>query len=257
MATNALNNLKSQLSGLESYQPEDEAVLRQRAENIYKPQYEQDLMSLKDSLNSQLATQARSALSNGMQRSSYNQAAQASIRGAGLRSEAQLGAAYEGNVGAALANMLDKEKDRKDAADQYRNNLLLQIYNLEQAGKKSKGSGNTNPPPVDTGDNKDKLYLLGDKLLDGLGNSYEVSREQGTIYKNGLAQQLSRKDGNWVSTNGAIPQSVINHATGLPISATPTKKTAPKISAQTAKEAEKSLLAGLSTTKKTYTTTKK
>lgn len=142
-----LNELQSQLTGLDQYQQADEATLRQRAENIYKPQYQQDVQSLKESLNTQLATQARSALANGMQRSSYNQAAQASLRGAGLKAEGQLAANYEGSVAAALANMLDKEQDRKDNADQYRNNLLLQLYQLGQSGS-SGGSPGTTPLTV-------------------------------------------------------------------------------------------------------------
>lgn len=197
--------LKSQLSGLEEYQPEDEATLRQRAENIYKPQYEQDLMSLRDSLSSQLATQARSALSNGMQRSSYNQAASASIRGAGLRSEAQLGAAYEGNVGAALANMMDKEKDRKDAADQYRNSLMLQLYNLEKA-RKGSGSGSYTPSPTNNSNGKDSLNFNPDSVLDGLKNVYTIVPNSGhDILKNG---QLTSTVPQYVMDYAKAPTSI-------------------------------------------------
>lgn len=145
-----LNELQSQLTGLDQYQKTDEATLRGRAESIYRPQYEQDILSLKDSLNTQLAQQGRSALANGMQRSSYNQAAAASIRGSGLRAQGELAANYEGNVAAALQNMLDKENDRADAADANRNNLLLQLYQLGQAGSGRGGSDTPATTPTST-----------------------------------------------------------------------------------------------------------
>lgn len=156
-----LNELQSQLTGLDQYQKTDEATLRGRAESIYRPQYEQDILSLKDSLNTQLAQQGRSALANGMQRSSYNQAAAASIRGSGLRAQSELAANYEGNVAAALQNMLDKENDRADAADANRNNLLLQLYQLGNSGR---GGSTPSTTPVDTKTDDKNVFNLDDEF---------------------------------------------------------------------------------------------
>lgn len=136
-----LDELRSQLSGLEEYVPEDEATLRQRAVDIYSPQYQSDLSALRDQIAFQTEQQQRQAVKTGMQRSSYNAAQQASIRRGGLQSQAQLSANYEGNIANLLNQLLENEKDRKQNADQYRNNLLLQLYDLENAGSKGSGSG--------------------------------------------------------------------------------------------------------------------
>lgn len=139
----SLKELQNQLSGMQEYKMQDEAALRQQAENAYKPQYEQDLLMLRDNINSNIAQQQRNAVKTGMQRSSYNQAQQAMIRGQGLRAEGELGAAYQGNVGSALLNLMNQEKDRKQAADNQRNQLLMAIYEYGRRG--SGGSGATTP----------------------------------------------------------------------------------------------------------------
>ena len=141
-----LKELQNQLAGMEEYQAKDEAALRAQAESVYKPQYEQDLLMLRDSLNSNLAQQQRNAVATGMQRSSYNQAQQNLLRGQGLRAQGELGAAYEGNVGNALLNLMNQEQDRKTAADQYRNQLLMSIYEYGRGG--SGGSGNATTTPT-------------------------------------------------------------------------------------------------------------
>lgn len=146
-----LKQLQQQLSGLDEYKQQDEATLRQQAESLYKPQYEQDLLAIRDSINANLAQQGRNAVATGMQRSSYNQAQQALIRGQGLRAQGELGAAYEGNVGNALLSLMNQEKDRKTQADQYRNQLLMSIYNYGKSGSGGGGrssGGNTQSETV-------------------------------------------------------------------------------------------------------------
>ena len=133
-----LKELESQLSGLEQYTPETEDALRQRAENIYNPQYQQDLQSIRDSLQQGINQQNRNMISAGMQRSSYGQSAIAALRGQGLKAEAQLGAQRDANIANLLYQLIEGEKDRKLNADQNRDNLLLQLYQL-----KNKGSGGT------------------------------------------------------------------------------------------------------------------
>lgn len=139
MANMTLDDLRNQLSGLEEYVPEDEATLRQRAIDIYSPQYQQDLNMLRNQIEFQAAQQQRNAVKTGMQRSSYNQAQQASIRRGGLQSEAQLASSYDSNIANLLYQMIEGEKDRKNAADQYRNSLLLQLYGMQPKG----GGGNS------------------------------------------------------------------------------------------------------------------
>ena len=183
-----LNQLQSQLSGLNQYQSESEESIRKRAEDAYKPQYEQSVANLRDQLDTQLATQARSALSNGMQRSSYNQAAQASIQGSALRSQAELEANYNSGVAQLFNQLLEADKDRKTAADQQRDNLLLQIYQLGKSsgssgsGNKSGGNGTTDPNANLTSPNGDKTGADSSlSFLDSLyGNSTNASSGSST-----------------------------------------------------------------------------
>ena len=141
-----LKDLESQLSGLQTYTPETEDALRTRAENIYNPQYQQDLQSLRDSLQQGLNQQSRNAISAGMQRSSYNQSALAALRGQGLRAEAQLGAQRDANIANLLNQLIEGEKDRKLNADANRDNLLLQLYQLANKGSgKGKDDSKTLP----------------------------------------------------------------------------------------------------------------
>jgi len=142
-----LKELESQLSGLEQYTPETEDALRQRAENIYNPQYQQDLQSIRDSLQQGINQQNRNMISAGMQRSSYGQSAIAALRGQGLKAEAQLGAQRDANIANLLYQMLEGEKDRKLNADTNRDNLLLQLYQLA-----NKGSGGTPKKEEDDGE---------------------------------------------------------------------------------------------------------
>ena len=156
-----LKDLESQLSGLQAYTPETEDALRQRAENIYNPQYEQDLQSIRDSLQLGINQQNRNMIGAGMQRSSYGQSAIAALRGKGLQAEAQLGAQRDANIATLLNQLIEGEKDRKLNADQYRDNLLLQLYQLA-----NKGSGKGNPDPKDP--DKDLLSLWDDATKDAL-----------------------------------------------------------------------------------------
>lgn len=163
-----LDDLRSQLSGLNEYVPEDEATLRQRATDIYSPQYQSDLNKLREQIEFQVGRQQRQAVGTGMQRSSYNSAQQASIRRGGLQSQADLSLNYESNIAQLLNDLLEKEKDRKLSADQYRNNLLLQLYQLENAG----GSGGSGGSGSDSNTNVDKtIRKANESALTGIGQT--------------------------------------------------------------------------------------
>lgn len=136
-----LAQLQSQLSGLEGYTPESEDVLRQRAQAVYDPQYEQDLASLRDNLQQSVNATERGAIRTGMQRSSYNNASLVGLVGAGQKAQAQLAAQREGNIANLLLQLIQGEKDRKQQADAQRNNLLLNLYQLGQQGSGGNGYG--------------------------------------------------------------------------------------------------------------------
>ena len=169
--TMTLDDLRSQLTGLDAYQPEDEATLRQRAVDIYSPQYQSDLAKLRDQIEFQVDRQQRNAVKTGMQRSSYNAAQQASIRRGGLQSQADLAANYEGNIANMLYNMLEKEKDRQMTADQYRNELLLKLYDMQPSG--GGGGGGINKAQI-----KD--------ALDNLMNRFKSVAARGDVGKSAV-----------------------------------------------------------------------
>ncbi len=134
MAKMTLDELQAQLSGLGEYQKKTEDELKAQAESLYKGQYEQNLKLLQDSIRQSLAQQQRSTLDTGMQRSSYNQAQQAIIRGRGLDAQAQLGTDYSTNVATTLLNLMNTEYDRENAANQYRDQLLMSLYEYSNKG---------------------------------------------------------------------------------------------------------------------------
>lgn len=141
MAGMKLEELQAQLAGLEKYQAKTQEELQAQAESLYKGQYEQNLKLLQDSMRQSVANQQRSALDTGMQRSSYNQAQQAIIRSRGLDAQAQLGTDYSTNVASTLLNLMNTEYERENAANQYRDQLLMALY---EYGKSGSGSGNKN-----------------------------------------------------------------------------------------------------------------
>lgn len=132
-----LSQLQSQLSGPDGYTPESEDVLRQRAQAVYDPQYEQDLAMLRDNLQQSVNATERGAIRTGMQRSSYNNASLVGLVGAGQKAQAQLAAQREGNIANLLLQLINGEKGRKAQADAQRNSLLLNLYQLGQQGKSS------------------------------------------------------------------------------------------------------------------------
>lgn len=136
-----LSQLQSQLSGLDGYTPESEDVLRQRAQAVYDPQYEQDLALLRDNLQQSVNATERGAIRTGMQRSSYNNASLVGLVGAGQKAQAQLAAQREGNIANLLLQLINGEKDRKAQADAQRNSLLLNLYQLGQQGNGGNGYG--------------------------------------------------------------------------------------------------------------------
>jgi len=137
-----LAQLQSQLSGLNEYTPESEDALRARAQAVYDPQYNQDLAALRDSLQQQVNATERGAIRTGMQRSSYNNASLVGLVGAGQKAQAQLAAQREGNIASLLLQLIQSEKDRKAQADQQRNSLLLNLYQL---GNQNSGGYYYNP----------------------------------------------------------------------------------------------------------------
>lgn len=167
MAKMTLEELKNQLSGLGEYQKRTEDELRAQAESLYKGQYEQNLKLLQDSINQSVANQQRSVLDRGMQRSSYNQAQQAIIRGRGLDAQAQLGTDYSSNVAATLLNLMNTEYDRENAANQYRNDLLMALYDYSNKG----GSGGAAKKDTEETTLTDPFSLLDTAFLSAVSGS--------------------------------------------------------------------------------------
>lgn len=175
MAGMKLEELQAQLAGLEKYQAKTQEELQAQAESLYKGQYEQNLKLLQDSIQSSLAQQQRSVLDRGMQRSSYNQAQQAIIRGKGLDAQAQLGTDYSANVAQTLLNLMNTEYDRQNEADRYRNELLFTLYDM-----RNKGSGGGTPkddPNKDNGTNLDPFTPVTDII-----SKSNLSGTQKTLY---------------------------------------------------------------------------
>lgn len=169
MAKMTLDELQAQLSGLGEYQKKTEDELKAQAESLYKGQYEQNLKLLQDSIRQSLAQQQRSTLDTGMQRSSYNQAQQAIIRGRGLDAQAQLGTDYSTNVATTLLNLMNTEYDRENAANQYRDQLLMSLYEYSNKG----GGGGAATPKQDptANPNVDPFSLIDNALLSALSGA--------------------------------------------------------------------------------------
>lgn len=127
-------------SARESYTPKTDEEIRSQAEGMYKQQFENDLKALRRQTEQNILAARRDSLSTGMQRSSYVAAQQGLARSAGLEGQQQLQSNYESNIANAIADLRDKDRDRKLADDQYRNQLLLQLYNMGNSGG-SGGSG--------------------------------------------------------------------------------------------------------------------
>lgn len=148
MAKMTLDQLQEQLTGLEKYQAKTQDELQAQAESLYKGQYEQNLKLLQDSIRQSVANQQRSALDTGMQRSSYNQAQQAIIRSRGLDAQAQLGTDYSTNVATTLLNLMNTEYDRENVANQYRNDLLMALYDYSNKGGGGGATPKKDTPPI-------------------------------------------------------------------------------------------------------------
>lgn len=202
-----IKELESQLSGLQTYTPETEDALRQRAENIYNPQYQQDLQSIRDSLQQGINQQNRNMISAGMQRSSYGQSAIAALRGQGLKAEAQLGAQRDANIATLLNQLIEGEKDRKLNADANRDNLLLQLYQLSNKGGSGKATVDPNKvqgPAAPT---------AADLLKDVIRDAYYAANPRPTY----TPSTKPSKDSNWPLlesvTNAA--QAGVNYGSAL------------------------------------------
>lgn len=132
-------------SAKESYTPKTDEEIQKQAEGMYKQQFENDLKSLRDQTEQNILKAQRDSIASGMQRSSYVAAQQGLVRNAGLESQRQLQSNYETNLANTIADLRDKDKDRKLADDQYRNQLLLQLYNMGGSGG---GGGNPSSTPT-------------------------------------------------------------------------------------------------------------
>lgn len=139
-------------SAKESYAPKTDEEIRSQAEGMYKQQFENDLKALRKQTEQNILAARRDSLSTGMQRSSYVAAQQGLARSAGLEGQQQLQSNYESNLANAIADLRDKDRDRKLADDQYRNQLLLQLYNMGGSGGGGKPSSKQTTPPGDTTD---------------------------------------------------------------------------------------------------------
>lgn len=139
-------------SARESYAPKTDEEIRSQAEGMYKQQFENDLKALRKQTEQNILAARRDSLSTGMQRSSYVAAQQGLARSAGLEGQQQLQSNYESNIANAIADLRDKDRDRKLADDQYRNQLLLQLYNMGGSGGGGKTSSKQTTPPGDTTD---------------------------------------------------------------------------------------------------------
>ena len=142
-------------SARESYTPKTDEEIRSQAEGMYKQQFENDLKALRRQTEQNILAARRDSLSTGMQRSSYVAAQQGLARNAGLEGQQQLQSNYESSIANAIADLRDKDRDRKLADDQYRNQLLLQLYNMGGSGGGGKTSSKQTTPPGDTTDTTD------------------------------------------------------------------------------------------------------
>lgn len=160
----------------DSYTAKTDDELRSQAEGMYKQQFENDLKALRKQTEQNIRAAYRDSLSAGMQRSSYVAAQQGLARSAGLESQQQLQSNYESNLANAIASLRDKDQEQKQAADQYRNQLLLQLYNMGSSG--SGRSGGT--PSTDPGNNK-----IPDLKITSAPGDYNLLREKtkGKIYE--------------------------------------------------------------------------
>lgn len=139
-------------SARESYTPKTDEEIRSQAEGMYKQQFENDLKALRRQTEQNILAARRDSLSTGMQRSSYVAAQQGLARNAGLEGQQQLQSNYESSIANAIADLRDKDRDRKLADDQYRNQLLLQLYNMGGSGGGGKTSSKQTTPLGDTTD---------------------------------------------------------------------------------------------------------
>lgn len=197
-----VEELRNQLSGLGQYEKRTEEELRAQAENLYKGQYEQNLKLLRDNIQSSIAQQQRSALTRGMQRSSYNQAQQSLIQGSGLEASAQLGSEYATNVATTLLNLMNTEYDRETAANQYRDQLLMTLYEYQlaedernKAGSGGGGGGAAKDEEPEAPQTTDPIKELDELFKEKYGNSsaakLDAAKNHEELIKNAANTNLS------------------------------------------------------------------
>jgi len=156
-------------SAKENYTPKTDEEIRSQAEGMYKQQFENDLKALRKQTEQNILAARRDSLSTGMQRSSYVAAQQGLARSAGLEGQQQLQSNYESNIANAIADLRDKDRDRKLADDQYRNQLLLQLYNMGNSG-----GGRSGGTPSNDSDNK----KIPDLKITSAPGDYNLLREK-------------------------------------------------------------------------------
>ena len=168
-------------SARESYAPKTDEEIRSQAEGMYKQQFENDLKALRRQTEQNILAARRDSLSTGMQRSSYVAAQQGLARSAGLEGQQQLQSNYESNIANAIADLRDKDRDRKLADDQYRNQLLLQLYNMGNSG----GGGKSKTP----GDK-----LLNNGALGGLSGLPKPTTDYSLLLDNSILKLINSDD---------------------------------------------------------------
>lgn len=172
-------------SAKENYTPKTDEEIRSQAEGMYKQQFENDLKALRKQTEQNILAARRDSLSAGMQRSSYVAAQQGLARSAGLEGQQQLQSNYESNIANAIADLRDKDRDRKLADDQYRNQLLLQLYNMGNSG----GGGGSNGGKKTPSDN-----LINNATLGALSGIPKSTTDYSSLLDNSILKLINSDD---------------------------------------------------------------
>lgn len=196
----ANSHAQALLQAQQSYETGDQALADQLA--TLGTGYDRKVESQQKQNAQTVAASDRAAASRGMGRSSFNNATRANVMLQGDKAIAQIqedraaaensiqgqrallanqyrqninaaDSAYENNVLARMRELESQDYDRTNAATQNENNLLFQLYGLQQ--KSSSGGSSATPPttPPAAGGNQDGSLL---DQLTGNGRDYSYNR---------------------------------------------------------------------------------
>lgn len=192
-------------AGLNEYTPTSTEELQQRAQNVVEPTFNEVNNSLTQSLKTQLSAQDREVYDYGMQRSSYAPALRQSLADGGLKAQGMVNTARQTSMATVLQNMLDTERERANNARQYRDNLLLQLYNIDHPKSSGGGGGSGSGYSGGKSGGEGVQEFKAQNLLDGLCNTYTVVPNSGhDILRNGVLVDPSQ-----------IPDAVLDYVTGI------------------------------------------